>query len=89
VSHWAGDAESPFVVERNGIYYLFICLALTEYNLTKVYWSEDPQNFPIENFVCDLPTHASEVIEVADNEWYISDTGWKKGGVYIAKMAWK
>jgi hypothetical protein len=89
VNHWAGDTESPYVVERNGIYYLFICLALTDYNLTKVYWSEDPGNFPIENFVCDLPTHASEIIEVSEDEWYISDTGWKKKGIYIAKMIWK
>ncbi len=86
---WGGDAESPFVVKKDGLFYLFICRAMTEYNQTHVYWSETPDNFPIENFVCELPTHASEIVEVSDNEWYISNTGWDKHGLFIAKMEWK
>ncbi|KJF45377.1 family 43 glycosylhydrolase [Draconibacterium sediminis] len=85
---WGGDAESPFVVKKDGLFYLFICRAMTEYNQTHVYWSETPDEFPVENFVCELPTHASEVIKVSDNEWYISNTGWDKKGVYIAKLEW-
>lgn len=85
---WAGDAESPFIVKRNGVFYLFICRAITDYNQTQVYWSTDPTNFPIENLVCQLPTHASEIIEVNQDEWYISNTGWDKKGLYIAKLKW-
>lgn len=88
-SDWGGDAESPYVVKRGEIYYLFICRALTGYNQTHVYWSKDPKHFPNENFVCELPTHASEVIQVSDTEWYISNTGWDKPGLYIAPMEWK
>lgn len=86
---WAGDAESPFIVKRNGLYYLFVCRALTDYNETHVYWSKDPLNFPIENLVTSLPLHAPEVIKVNESEWYISNTGWDKKGLYLAKMKWK
>lgn len=87
--NWGGDAESPFVVKKDGLFYLFVCRAMTKYNQTHVYWSKDPINFPKENFVCELPTHASEVIKVSDNEWYLSNTGWDKKGIFIAKMEWK
>lgn len=86
---WGGDAESPFVVKRDGVYYLFTCLAMSGYEKTCVYWSTDPLNFPIENLVCELPTHAAEVIKVSDDEWYISNTGWDKKGLFIAKLEWK
>lgn len=86
---WGGDCESPFIVERSGVYYLFICRAMTEYNQTHVYWSTDPTNFPNENLVSVLPTHASEVIQVSPDEWYISNTGWDKKGLFVAPLVWK
>lgn len=86
---WGGDAESPFVVKKDGLFYLFICRAMTEYNQTHVYWSESPDEFPIENFVCELPTHASEVVKISEDEWYISNTGWDKKGLFVAKLDWK
>ena len=84
----AGDTESPFVVEKNGIYYLFTCTALAKYNNTKVYWSKDPEWFPRKNFVCDLPTHASEIIFDEKEGWFISNTGWDKKGLYLARLEW-
>ena len=86
---WGGDAESPFVVEKNGIFYLFVCRAMTEYDQTHVYYSKDPTNFPKENLVCELPTHASEIIKVNEDEWYISTTGWNKKGLFLAKLDWE
>lgn len=88
-SDWGGDAESPTVIKRGDIYYLFICRAMTDYNQTHVYWSRDPLNFSIDNFICSLPTHASEIINVSEDIWYISDTGWDKKGVYVAKLEWR
>ncbi|TKG97357.1 hypothetical protein EYV94_02695 [Puteibacter caeruleilacunae] len=85
---WGGDAESPFVVKRGGLYYLFICRAMTEYNQTHVYWSDTPDHFPNENLVCELPIHAGEVIQDG-NKWYISNTGWDKHGIFIAELEWK
>ncbi|MCT4587568.1 MAG: hypothetical protein N4A71_07080 [Carboxylicivirga sp.] len=86
---WGGDAESPFVVKKDGLYYLFICRAMTAYNQTHVYWSDTPDSFPPENFVCELSTHASEIIKVSEDQWYISNTGWDKKGIYIAKLDWR
>ncbi len=87
--NWGGDCESPFVVKRGGVFYMFICLAMTDYNKTHVYWSTDPANFPKENLVCELDSHAAEVIKVSDGEWYISNTGWDKKGLYIAPLKWE
>ncbi|WP_422351063.1 hypothetical protein [Flagellimonas sp.] len=86
---WGGDAESPTVIYKDGLFYLFICLAMTEYNLTHVYWSDDPMNFPNENLVTTFEDiHAAEVIKDGE-DWYISNTGWDKKGLYLAKMEWR
>lgn len=85
---WGGDAESPTVIHKDGLFYLFICLAMTEYNLTHVYWSEDPLDFPRQNLVTTIKAHAAEVVQDGD-DWYISNTGWDKKGLYLARMEWK
>lgn len=87
--NWGGDAESSFVVNRKGIFYLFICRAMTKYNQTDVYWSKDPENFPRENLVCTLPLHAAEVIYDKKEGWFISNTGWDKKGLFLAPLQWK
>ncbi|MDN5202236.1 hypothetical protein QQ008_12700 [Fulvivirgaceae bacterium BMA10] len=86
---WGGDAESPAVIYKDGLFYLFICLAMTEYNLTHVYWSEDPLNFPKENLVTTIDAHAAEVIQARNDDWYISNTGWDKKGLYVARLVWE
>lgn len=87
--YWGGDAESPTVIYKDGLFYLFICLAMTEYNLTHVYWSADPTDFPIENLVTTFKDiHAAEVIDAGNGDWYISNTGWDKKGLFLAKMEW-
>ncbi|GAB3652512.1 hypothetical protein GCM10028791_22100 [Echinicola sediminis] len=86
---WGGDAESPTVIYKDGLFYLFVCLAMTEYNLTHVYWSEDPTDFPKENLVTTLESHAAEVIDAGEEGWFISNTGWDKKGLYLAKLEWE
>lgn len=88
-NHYGGDAESSFVINKDGLFYMFICRANTEYNRTDVYWSKDPENFPIENFVCQLPVHAAEIIHDNKEGWFISNTGWDKKGLYLAPLKWK
>jgi hypothetical protein len=85
---YANNAESPFVVLYENIFYLFISVTLKNYNLTQVYWSDDPEKFPIENHVCDLPTHASEIIYDENEGWFITNTGWDKKGLYITSLKW-
>jgi len=87
--NWGGDAESPFVVYRKGIFYLFVCRAMTEYNQTDVYWSTDPENFPSGNLVTTLPVHAAEIIYDKKAGWFISNTGWDKKGLYLAPLKWE
>lgn len=88
-SMWfAGDTESPYVIEYDGLYYLFTCTALKKYNCTKVYWSIDPEHFPNEHFVCELPTHASEILHDPELGWFITNTGWDKKGLFIAPLKW-
>ncbi|MBO5256350.1 MAG: family 43 glycosylhydrolase [Clostridia bacterium] len=85
---YGGPTESPFVVRRNEMYYLFIgprgdynaC-----YNRTEVFESADPFAFSIENKVGELPAHAAEVIE-DDGQYYTTRAGWGEGGVYIAGL---
>ncbi len=87
--NWGEDAESPFIIFRKGIFYLFVCRARTKYNQTDVYWSEDPENFPRTQFACTLPLHAAEVIYDRQEGYFISNTGWDKKGVYLASLSWK
>ncbi len=87
-NYYGGDAESSFVIQRNDVFYLFICRANTDYNRTDVYWSKDNQNFPEKNFITQLPVHAAEIIQEGSN-WYISNTGWDKKGLFIASLFWK
>jgi hypothetical protein len=86
--HWGGNTESPFVVHYKGLFYLFICYS-SDYNKTLVYWSADPTNFPKENFVTTINAHAVEIIHTDNDKWYISNTGWDKKGLYLAKLDWK
>lgn len=85
---WGGDCESPTVIKHEGVFYLFITLAMTGYDKTHVYWSEDPLDFPRENFVAELKTHAPEIVRDGD-KWYITNTGWGRNGLYLAPLEWK
>jgi len=87
-SMWAGNTESPFVVQYEDIFYLFVCHAIDKYNLTSVYWSNDPKFFPNQNKVCDLNAHASEIIFDEKEGWFISNTGWDKQGLYLTSLKW-
>ena len=85
---YGGPTESPFVVERNGKYYLFVCTN-QGYNETAVYESESPLHWDLENVVGKFAAHAAEVIHTADGKWYVSRSGWGQGGVYLADLTWK
>lgn len=87
--HWGGNCESPQVIYRDGLYYLFVTAAMEEYDKTLVYWSSDPFNFPRSQLVTELETHAPEVVEGEDGRFYITTCGWGKNGVYIAELDWR
>lgn len=86
--YWGGNCESPQVIYKDGLYYLFVTLAMVGYDKTHVYCSQDPLHFPEEQFVAELETHAPEVILDTDGRWYITTCGWGKNGVYLAPLEW-
>lgn len=100
-----GAMESPFVVEMDGTYYLFITYTDSKaetYNNTLVFASSDPESFGEYNGekggavpVAKLLAHAPEIIKEGE-DWYITTCGWRgyrdvpnKGCVSIAPLKWK
>ncbi len=99
-----GAMESPYVVKKDGLYYLFItytnCSAET-YNDTLVFCSEDPKHFGEYNGnvggtkpITKLQAHAPEILQI-NGKYYITTCGWlskpvpHKGAVSIAPLSWE
>lgn len=98
-----GAMESPYVVERNGNFYLFVtytdCSKAT-YNKTMVFASADAKNFGEYNGekgaiqpIAILTAHAPEIV-CENGEYYITTCGWKNlsighGKVLIAPLLWE
>ncbi|MFD8209668.1 family 43 glycosylhydrolase [Streptomyces sp. NPDC059695] len=79
--------ESPYVVERDGWYYLFIG-PRNGYTGTDVLASRDPFRFGLAGAAGHVPGHAVEVF--ADGEaWYASAAGWFGPGLYLAPVEWR
>ena len=99
-----GAIESPFVVNKDGVYYLFITYTDSSdetYNNTLVFASDNPRSFGEYNGegngtkpITKLYGHASEILKVGE-EYYITTCGWlsknipHKGAVSIASLKWK
>lgn len=98
-----GAMESPFVLEKDGQYYLFVtytdCSDET-YNDTLVFCSENPLNFGEYNGgvggavpITKIKAHAPEIIE-ENGKYYITTCGWldkpvpHKGCISIAPLEW-
>lgn len=84
----AVSAESPFVQEYQGYYFLFRSSSST--GTTFVYRSQDPYNFGVNNddkLIAELPVWAPELI-LEDGQWYISDIA-DFQGVNLARLKWE
>ncbi|MER7789018.1 family 43 glycosylhydrolase [Streptomyces sp. NPDC097640] len=79
--------ESPFVVERDGWYYLFIG-PRGGYEGTDVLASRDPFHFDLDGYAGHVPGHAVEVVADGEN-WYVSAAGWFRQGLYVAPLHWR
>ncbi|WP_051266519.1 DUF2961 domain-containing protein [Nakamurella lactea] len=85
VGTFGGPTESPFVVAKDGWYYLFICCDKS-YTDTRVYKSRDPLNFDISQLAGHVDAHAAEVVKDTDGTYYVSGAGWGMGGVYLRPL---
>lgn len=83
-----GPTESPFVVARDGKFYLFVCTN-RRYIETAVYESDDPFVWNEAHRIATIPAHAAEVIDTRSGDQFISACGWGMGGVYLAPLIWE
>jgi arabinan endo-1,5-alpha-L-arabinosidase len=90
-----GNLESPFVVERNGTYYLFVTrtgTGQTDYVRTLVFASRDPEKFEWKPLT-RIFGHAAEVVS-EDGQDYLTSAGWTSSvgelnrGLLLAKVQW-
>ena len=100
-----GATESPFVVPRDGRYYLFVTYTDCKpenYHNTLVFCSSDPTDFgeytldnEAEVVVAKLHAHAPEVLCDDAGQWHITTCGWRglhtpiEGAVAIAPLTWR
>lgn len=99
-----GAVESPFVVKKDDLYYLFVtytnCTNETYCN-TMVFCSADPTSFGCydgddggDQPITVLQAHAPEILE-ENGQYYITTCGWRDkpnphpGTVAIARLDWK
>ncbi|WP_405163543.1 family 43 glycosylhydrolase [Nocardia sp. NBC_01499] len=80
----AGNTESPFVVQQDGCWYLFIG-PRPDYVGTDVFFSDNPFSFDIGNTAGHIRSHAAELVQDGTS-WWISSAGWGQGGVYLAPL---
>ena len=93
------DAESPSIIKYNDTYYLFVCgwngvweepgLNGAYQHVTYVYQSDDPYHFDADKEITQLNSHAPEIFQDEEGDWYISSVQWPKRGVSIARLVWE
>lgn len=82
---FGGPTESPFVIERDGWWYLFVCCD-SSYTDTRVYRSNNPLHFSVDDLVGRIESHAAEVVQEPNGKTWITGAGWGKGGLYLAPL---
>ncbi|MGH3762670.1 family 43 glycosylhydrolase [Actinophytocola sp.] len=82
---FGGPTESPFVVNRDGWWYLFVCCD-SAYRDTRVYRSKDPLAFSIRDLAGRIDSHAAEVVTEPDGTTWVTGAGWGQGGLYLAPL---
>ena len=90
--------ESPSLVCFDGTFYLFVCgwNGIWDHKTVQgayqhqscVYQSDDPLEFD-GRAVAHLESHAPEIFQGEDGQWYISSAEWPERGVSIATLEWK
>lgn len=95
------DPESPSLIYHNNTFYLFVCswdgiwdqkeIAGAYQHKTYVLQSDDPLDFGTdeEKQIATLNSHAPEIFQGEDGQWYISSVEWPNRGVSVDKLYWE
>jgi beta-fructofuranosidase len=95
------DPESPSLIYFNNSFYLFLCawdgvwdqkeIEGAYQHKTYVLHSEDLLNFGVdtEKLITTLDSHAPEIFQDEDGQWYISSVEWPNRGVSVDKIKWE
>jgi hypothetical protein len=90
-SDWyGGDAECPFVLKKDDLYYLFRNQVYGKNHLNTQYASQNPLDFGVghDDFrIGTLPVAAPEII-LLDGQYYIAALNPGLDGIRIAKLRW-
>ena len=90
-TNWfGGDAECPFVVQKDGIVYLFRNQLYGRNNLNTQYASPNPLSFGVGDDryrIGTLPVAAPEIV-FHKGQWYIAALNPALDGIRIARLRW-
>jgi hypothetical protein len=87
---YGGDAECPFVVPRDGLFYLFRNQRYGPTNLNTQYASKNPLDFGVDDdqyLISTLPVAAPEIV-LHDGAYYIAVLKPTLDGIRIARLKW-
>ena len=87
---YGGDSECPFVLKRNGYYYLFRNQQYGAANLNTQYASRDPHNFGVDHdrfMIGTLPVAAPEIV-THEGQDYIVALKTTLDGIRMARLKW-
>jgi arabinan endo-1,5-alpha-L-arabinosidase len=96
-----GPTESPFVVRRGGMHYLFLGPRPYDppspdrpnfrhpgYAGTDVFASPDWRRWTDDQRVGHVKAHAPELVSTPGGDWYVSHCGIGQGGLFLAPFHW-
>jgi hypothetical protein len=90
-TNWfGGDAECPFVVQKDGMFYLFRNQLYGRNNLNTQYASANPLSFGVGDDryrIGTLPVAAPEIV-LHKGQWYIAALNPALDGIRIARLRW-
>lgn len=87
---YGGDSECPFVLKRNGFFYLFRNQRYGAANQNTQYASRDPHNFGLDDdrfMISTLPVAAPEIV-THEGQDYIVALKTTLDGIRMARLTW-
>lgn len=88
-----GDPESPFLIKKDGFYYLFWCIYDGQNgafdNRTYVFAAKTLEELYDQAPLTMLPAHAPELVQDTNGDWYLLSAYYPNNGVSAVKLEFK